>query len=222
VLLREGLSTIADGVIEGRKTFSNTLKYILMGTSSNFGNMFSAAGASFFLPFLPMLPSQILLNNGLYDISQISIPSDNVDPESIRKPRHWDIKSIRNYMLFFGPISSIYDFLTFGMMFYFFHANEQLFQTGWFVESLATQVLVVFVIRTARVPFYKSRAGKWLTITCLSVVGFGALLPYMPFAGSLGFVPLPTAYFIGLGLIVITYLILVSVLKSVFLKKYSV
>lgn len=222
VLLSKSLSTIADGVVEGRVTFSNTMKYILMGTSSNFGNMFSAAGASFFLPFLPMLPSQILLNNGLYDISQISIPSDNVDPESLRKPRHWDIKFIRNYMLFFGPISSIYDFLTFGMMIYVFHANGPTFQTGWFIESLATQVLVVFVIRTSRVPFYKSRASKWLTATCLGVVGFGAILPYLPFANSLGFVPLPTIYFVGLGIIVITYLTLVSVLKSVFLKKYSV
>ena len=222
VLLREGLSTIADGVMEGRVTFSNTLKYILMGSSSNFGNMFSAAGASIFLPFLPMLPSQILLNNGLYDISQISIPSDNVDPESIRKPRHWDIKFIRNYMVFFGPISSIYDFLTYGMMIFFFHANQQLFQTGWFVESLATQVLVVFVIRTNRMPFYKSRASKWLTATCLGVVGLGAILPYMPFANSLGFVPLPTAYFLCLGALVITYLMLVSFLKSIFLKKYGV
>lgn len=221
VLLRKGLSTIADGIIEGRVTFSNTLKYILMGTSSNFGNMFSAAGASFFLPFLPMLPSQILLNNGLYDISQISIPSDNVDKESIAKPRHWDIKFIRDYMLFFGPISSIYDFMTFGMMIFAFHANGSLFQTGWFVESLSTQVLVVFVIRTSRMPFYKSRASKWLTITCLSVVAFGAVLPYMPFAGSLGFTPLPTLYFIGLALIVITYLMLVSVLKSLFLKRHS-
>ncbi|HEX9153220.1 MAG TPA: magnesium-translocating P-type ATPase [Candidatus Saccharimonadales bacterium] len=221
VLLRQGLDTIADGIVEGRRTFGNTLKYILMGTSSNFGNMFSAAGASFFLPFLPMLPSQILLNNGLYDISQISIPSDNVDEESLRKPRHWNIKFIKYYMLFFGPISSIYDFLTFGMMLYIFHAHGSMFQTGWFVESLATQVLVVFVIRTNRMPFYKSRASKWLTVTCLGVVGFAVLLPYMPFANSLGFVPLPPLYFLFLAGLASTYLLLVSSLKSLFLKKYS-
>lgn len=221
VLLRKGLSTIADGIMEGRKTFSNTLKYILMGTSSNFGNMFSAAGASFFLQFLPMLPSQILLNNGLYDISQISIPSDNVDEESLIKPQYWDINFIKKYMLFFGPISSIYDFLTFGMMLFVFHASGSLFQTGWFVESLATQVLVVFVIRTARMPFYKSRPSKWLVISCFSVVGIGALLPFLPFAGSLGFTPLPSLYFIALAFLVGTYLILVSILKSQFLKRFS-
>lgn len=222
VLIRKGLSTIADGIMEGRITFSNTLKYILMGTSSNFGNMVSAASASFFLPFLPMLPSQILLNNGLYDLSQVSIPSDNVDEEMLRKPRRWDVGFIRNYMLFFGLISSIYDFLTFGMMILIFNANGSLFQTGWFIESLATQVLVVFVIRTSRMPFYKSRAGKWLTITCLSVVGFAAALPYLPFASGLGFMPLPPLYFIGLAVIVVTYLALVSVFRIFFIKKYNI
>jgi Mg2+-importing ATPase len=142
VLLRKGLDIIADGVIEGRRTFSNTIKYILMGTSSNFGNMFSAAGASFFLPFLPMAPLQILLTNSLYDLSQITIPTDNVDPESLLKPRHWNIGFIKYYMLFFGPISSLYDFITFGMMLLIFHAHGPLFQTGWFVESLATEILV--------------------------------------------------------------------------------
>jgi len=222
VLLRKGLSTIADGIIEGRVTFSNTLKYILMGTSSNFGNMFSAAGASFFLPFMPMLPSQILLNNGLYDISQISIPSDNVDADSLRKPRHWDIKFIRNYMLFFGPISSIYDFLTFGVMIFVFHASGAMFQTGWFIESLATQVLVVFVIRTSKTWFFKSIASKWLTVTCLSVVAIGAILPYTIVGQNMGFVPLPPLYFLFLVVIVVTYMMLVAVLKSLFLRKYNV
>lgn len=221
VLLRKGLDVISDGIVEGRKTFSNTIKYILMGTSSNFGNMFSAAGASFFLPFLPMLPSQILLNNTLYDISQISIPTDNVDPESLRKPRHWDIKFIKYYMLFFGPISSIYDFLTFGMMLWVFHADQALFQTGWFVESLATQVLVVFIIRTTRVPFYKSRPSKWLTATCLSVVAVGLLLPFTPLASGLGFTPLPPVFFLFLGLLVGTYLLLVMFLRGRFLNKFS-
>jgi Mg2+-importing ATPase len=221
-LLRRGLDVITDGVIEGRRTFSNTIKYILMGTSSNFGNMFSAAGASFFLPFLPMAPSQILLNNTLYDISQISIPTDNVDEESLRKPRHWDIKLIKYYMLFFGPISSVYDFLTFAMLLYVFHASTMLFQTGWFVESLATQVLVVFIIRTARIPFFKSRASKWLVITCLSIVAIGLLLPFSPLASSLGFVPLPPLYFLGLVVLTGTYLAIVSILKAQFLRKFSI
>ena len=221
VLLRKGLDVISDGIVEGRRTFSNTIKYILMGTSSNFGNMFSAAGASAFLPFLPMSPSQILLNNSLYDISQISIPTDNVDEESLRRPRHWDIKLIKNYMLFFGPISSLYDFMTFGMMLWFFHANQPMFQTGWFVESLATQVLVVFVIRTSRVPFYKSRPSKWLTLTCLSVVAAGLLLPYTPLAHGLGFVMLPPLYFLCLIGLVGTYILLVMVLRRLFLRKMS-
>lgn len=222
VLLQKGIDVIADGIIEGRRTFSNTIKYILMGTSSNFGNMFSAAGASFFLPFLPMSPSQILLNNTLYDISQVSIPTDNVDEESLRKPRHWDIKFIKYYMLFFGPISSIYDFLTFGTMLWVFHASQPLFQTGWFVESLATQVLVVFIIRTSRVPFYKSRPSKWLVMTCLGVVGIGLLLPISPFAHGLGFQMLPPLYFLCLLVLVGTYLLLVAWLRGHFMRKYSV
>lgn len=221
VLLRNGLDVITNGIIEGRSTFSNTMKYILMGTSSNFGNMFSAAGASFFLPFLPMMPSQILLNNGLYDLSQISIPTDNVDPESLRKPRHWDIKFIKYYMLFFGPISSLYDFLTFGLMIYVFHASEPLFQTGWFVESLATQILVVFIIRTNRRPFYKSRPSKWLAVACLGAVAVGIILPYSPLASGLGFVPLPPVYFLCLALLVGTYLLLVAKLRARFLKRFS-
>lgn len=222
VLLRKGLDVIADGIIEGRRTFSNTIKYILMDTSSNFGNMFSAAGASFFLPFLPMSPTQILLNNTLYDISQISIPTDNVDEESLRKPRHWDIKSIKYYMLFFGPISSIYDFLTFGVMLWVFHANQPMFQTGWFVESLATQILVVFIIRTSRRPFFKSRPSKWLITTSLGVVGTGLLLPFTPLAHGLGFVPLPPLYFLCLLVLVGTYLLLVAWMRGKFLRKYSV
>ena len=221
VLLRKGLDTIADGVIEGRRTFNNTIKYILMGTSSNFGNMFSAAGASFFLPFLPMLPIQILLTNSLYDISQVTLPSDNVDEESLRKPRHWDIKFIKSYMMFFGPISSLYDFLTFGIMLFVFHASGPLFQTGWFVESLATEILVVFVIRTSRTPFYKSRPGKWVTITCLSMVAIGLALPFSPLASSLGFVPLPPLFFLILLLLVGTYLLLVARLKGIFLERFS-
>lgn len=221
VLMKKSLQVIAEGIIEGRSIFNNTIKYILMGTSSNFGNMFSAAGASFFLPFLPMRPLQILVNNGLYDLSQMTIPSDNVDPESLLKPRHWNIGYIKRYMIFFGPISSLYDFLTFGMMYFVFNARNSLFQTGWFIESLATQVLVVFVIRTGRTPFFKSRPGKYLTLTCLGVVGTGVLLTTTRFGDSLGFTPLPMKYFVMLAMLTGTYLALVEVSKKVFLRKFN-
>ncbi|HUD44428.1 MAG TPA: magnesium-translocating P-type ATPase [Patescibacteria group bacterium] len=221
VLLHKSLDVIADGIMEGRRTFNNTIKYILMGTSSNFGNMFSAAGASFFLPFLPMTPVQILLTNGLYDLSQLSIPSDNVDAESLVKPRHWNINFIRNYMIFFGPISSIYDFLTFGVMIYFFHAQGALFQTGWFIESMATEILVVFVIRTSKTPFFFSKPGKWLLITCLTIVAASLLIPISPLAKPLGFVSPPPLYFVILVLLVSTYLGLVGILKQQFLKRYT-
>jgi P-type Mg2+ transporter len=157
ILLEKDLDVLADGVTGGRQIFANTIKYVLMGTSSNFGSMFSAAGASVFLAFLPMLPSQILLNNLLYDTSQLAIPTDEVDPELIAQPTRWDLGFIRKFMLFFGPISSIFDFATFGIMLWVFHAGPVLFHTGWFVESLATQTLVIFVIRTRRIPFFHSR-----------------------------------------------------------------
>lgn len=220
VLLRKSLDVIAEGIREGRKIFNNTIKYILMSTSSNFGNMFSASGASFFFPFLPMTPTQILLVNGLYDLSQTTIPSDNVDRQSLVKPRQWNIDFIRNYMIFFGPISSLYDFLTFGVMIFVFHAKGALFQTGWFVESLATEILIVFVIRTAKVPFLKSKPSKWLTITCLSIVIIGMYLPYSPLAPSLGFVPLPPVFFAILLVLVTTYMVLVEIAKKFFLRKY--
>jgi len=220
VLLHKGLDVIANGIIEGRKTFSNTIKYILMGTSSNFGNMFSAAISSFVLPFLPMTPLQILLTNGLYDISQLSIPTDNVDHASLLAPKQWDISFIRNYMVFFGPISSVYDFLTFGVMIFLFHAKGALFQTGWFIESIATEILVVFVIRTARVPFFMSYPSLALILTCLSVVAIGTLLPFTPLAKSLGFLTPPPLYFAILIILVSTYLLLVELLKKKFLKKY--
>lgn len=221
VLLHKGLDVIADGIVEGRKIFNNTIKYILMSVSSNFGNMFSAAGASFFLKFLPMTPLQILLTNSLYDVSQMSLPSDNVDKESLLKPRHWNIQFIKNYMLFFGPISSLFDFATFGLLIYFFKAQEKLFQTGWFIESLATEILVVFVIRTARTPFFKSRPGKWLLVTCLAVVIFGFLLPFTPLAPALGFVKPSNHLLLAVFLLVAIYLFIVEVLKTIFLKRYS-
>lgn len=221
VLLSKGLDVIAAGITEGRRTFSNTLKYILMGTSSNFGNMFSAAGASFFLPFLPMTPAQILFNNGLYDLSQLSIPTDAVDPESLVKPRHWNIDFIRDYMIFFGPISSIYDFLTFGVMSFVFHAQTALFQTGWFIESIATQILVVFVIRTSRTPFFTSRPSNWLLATCFGIVALAIAVPFSPWASTLGFVAPPPLFFVVVAILVCTYLLLVEFVKQKFLRRYS-
>jgi Mg2+-importing ATPase len=187
-----------------------------MGTSSNFGNMFSAAGASAFLPFLPMLPSQILLNNLLYDTSQLAIPTDNVDPEQLRAPSHWDLHLIRRFMLFFGPVSSLFDFLTFAVMIGAFHAGPALFRSGWFVESLATQTLVIFAIRTRRSPFTRSRPSLPLTVAAFAVVTVGALLPLSPVADVLGFVRLPATFFLVLTAMVLAYLALVEASKRIF------
>lgn len=221
VLLRKGLDVIDDGIREGRRTFSNTIKYIIITASSNFGNMFSATGASFFLPFLPMTPVQILLNNAMYDVAQLSIPTDNVDHQALLKPRHWKIDYIKNYMLFFGPISSIFDYLTFSMMIIVFHASGSLFQTGWFIESLATQTLIVFVIRTAKQPFYKSRPSNWMMIAAFGVLLTAVIIPYTTFAPALGFTPLPPLYFVYLIILTVSYLLLVEHMKGVFLRKYS-
>jgi len=221
VLLRKSLDVISDGITEGRKTFSNTIKYILMATSSNFGNMFSAAGASFFLKFLPMTPVQILLTNGLYDISQLSIPTDNVDKESLLKPRHWNVNFIKNYMIFFGPLSSIFDFATFSILLFIFHAKDSLFQTGWFIESIATEILVVFVIRTARTPFFFSRPSIWLILTCLSLTLVGIFLPFTPLAQPLGLIIPPLRYFGILIILIAAYLLLVETVKNLFLKRFN-
>ena len=194
------------------------MKYVLMGTSSNFGNMFSAAGASLFLSFLPMLPSQILLNNLLYDVSELTIPTDNVDEELLRRPEHWDIGFIRRFMIFFGPISSLYDFGTFAVMLLVFHAHAPLFRSGWFVESLATQSLVVFIIRTRRVPFFSSRPSRLLLTTTLAVVAVAIALPYSPVAHVLGFRSLPLLFLLILGGMTATYLVLVEAGKSFFFR----
>jgi P-type Mg2+ transporter len=212
ILLERSLRVLHNGIIEGRKAFGNVMKYLLMGTSSNFGNMFSMAGASLFLPFLPMLPTQILLNNFLYDLSQVTIPTDNVDSTYIIKPHRWDIRLIRDFMIYIGPISSIFDFLTFFIMLWVFHASQELFHTGWFVESLSTQTLVLFVIRTAGNPL-RSRPSLPLTITTILIVCIGIILPYTPLAGPLGFTPLPGLFFLFLAAMIITYLLLVEVVK---------
>ncbi|MFL5667208.1 MAG: HAD-IC family P-type ATPase, partial [Ktedonobacteraceae bacterium] len=220
ILLERSLQVIHKGIIEGRKAFGNVMKYLLMGTSSNFGNMFSMAGASFFLPFLPMLPTQILLNNFLYDLSQVTIPTDNVDESYIIKPRRWDMKLIRDFMIYIGPVSSIYDFLTFFIMLGVFHASEPLFHTGWFVESLATQTLVLFIIRTAGNPL-RSPPSRPLTITTLLIVCVGIILPYTPLADALGVTPLPALYFLFLAVMSITYLLLVEVVKRWLMRRLA-
>ena len=216
ILLEKDLDVLADGVAEGRQIFANTIKYVLMGTSSNFGNMFSAAGASLFLSFLPMLPSQILLNNLLYDTSQLAIPTDHVDEEQLHRPSHWDIGFIRRFMVVFGPLSSLFDLATFAMMLLVFHAQATEFRSGWFVESLATQTLVIFAIRTHRVPFFRSRPSLPLALAALGVVVVGTLLPATPLARLLGFSPLPGAFFTALAGMVIIYLALIETGKRLF------
>ncbi len=213
LLLDKDLGVLADGVVEGRHIFANTMKYVFMGTSSNFGNMFSAAVASLVLPFLPMLPGQILLNNLLYDAGQLAIPTDRADPEQLRTPSHWTIGQIRRFMLVFGPISSLFDFATFALMLGVFHATPPEFRTGWFIESIATQTLIVFAIRTRRVPFLRSRPSVTLTAAVLGVVLLSVLIPFTPLAGPLGFTPLPAAFFLLLLVMLVGYLVLVEIAK---------
>ena len=218
ILMEHGLRVLHEGILEGRRAFGNVTKYLMMGTSSNFGNMFSMAGAALFLPFLPMLPMQILLNNLLYDVAQLTIPTDRVEDELVKKPQHWDIRHIRNFMLIIGPLSSIYDFVTFYVLLRVFHADPALFQTGWFVESLATQTLVIFVIRTMKNPL-KSRPSLPLALTSLGVVALGTVLPFTPLGALLHFVPLPPMFFAFLVAVVVTYLLLVEVVKRALREK---
>jgi Mg2+-importing ATPase len=220
ILLRHDLNVLHAGVLEGRRTFANILKYIMMGTSSNFGNMFSMAGATLFLPFLPMLPAQILLNNLLYDLSELPIPMDNVDRDTLAHPRHWDTAFIRNFMWVVGPVSSLFDFLMFFVMLKVFDAGEALFQTGWFIESIATQVLVIFVIRTRGSPF-RSRPHGVLTVMSLAVVIVAAMLPFTPLAPLLGFVAPPPLFFLILPALVLGYLVAAEFMKRLFYRHYS-
>jgi len=215
ILLEDDLGVLHQGVLEGRRTFSNILKYINMGTSSNFGNMFSMAGGALLLPFLPMRPVQILLNNLLYDVSEIAIPLDTVDEEYVRKPRQWDMKAIRNFMLVMGPISSLFDFLTFFVLLKVFHAGESMFQTGWFIESMATQVLVIFIIRTTKNPF-RSRPNGWLMTTSIAVVLIAAILPLTAIGSYFGFVAPPPAFYGAVAAMAATYLIVVEAMKRWF------
>jgi P-type Mg2+ transporter len=220
ILLEPDLSVLGRGVREGRRTFGNVMKYVMMGTSSNFGNMFSMAAASLVLPFLPMLPIQILLNNLLYDLSEMPIPMDEVDPESMAQPRHWDIRFIRNFMLVLGPVSSLFDFLTFGLLLFVFGAGQALFQTGWFIESLATQVLVIFVIRTRRSPL-QSRPNPYLAATALAVVAVAILLPFTALGRWFGFVAPPLSLLAALAVMLVGYLALAEAVKRWFYRRLA-
>ena len=215
ILLQKSLAVIHAGVIEGRQSFGNITKYVLMGTSSNFGNVLSMALASAVLPFLPMLPSQILLNNFLYDLSQLTIPTDNVDPSYIIRPRKWDAGLVQRFMFGLGPISSLFDFLTFGIMLFAFHAGPQLFRAGWFIESLATQTLVILILRTAGNPF-KSRPSTPLLLTVLGSIAVGLVVVLTPLGALIGFDPLPAGFFAALIVLVALYLPLVQVVKRRF------
>jgi len=221
ILLQKSLMVLGDGVIEGRKTFGNILKYIKMGSSSNFGNMFSMTGASLFLPFLPMLPIQILLNNFLYDVSQIAIPSDEVDEEYLKRARPWNVNYIKKFMMVIGPVSSIFDFITFGVLWFIFRASEPLFHTGWFLESLCTQTLVIHIIRTGKIPFIESKPSQFLIFTSIYIVTIGLVIPFTPLGKYFGFVAPPPAYFLTLIAIVGMYLFTVQSVKRWFIKKYG-
>ncbi len=239
ILLEKSLLVLEDGIIEGRRVFANITKYIKMGASSNFGNMFSVVGGAYFLPFLPMAPIQVLVNNLLYDASQVGIPLDHVDDEYLAKPRSWNIKSIQKFMIFIGPISSIFDYATFGLMLYFFGCAayvtpadgaaatpssamfERLFHTGWFVESILTQTLIVHIIRTNRIPFIQSRASKTMLFATLSVMAVGCWLPYSPLAHFLGFEPLPAVFFAWMVAFLLAYSVLTHTVKMWFIRKFG-
>jgi Mg2+-importing ATPase len=220
ILSQTSLRVLEEGVLEGRKTFGNTMKYVMMGTSSNFGNMFSCALASLFLKFLPMLPTQILLNNLLYDVSELTIPTDNVDSGYIEKPKRWDMAFVKRFMVYLGPVSSIFDLLTFLVLLTVFNAAESLFQTGWFIESLITQALVIFVIRTRLTPFYKSKPSRFLILSTFGVVIAALLLPFTPLGDPFKFVTPPAGFFVFLVGFVGAYLVLVEVVKNWFYRRY--
>jgi Mg2+-importing ATPase len=238
ILLEKSLLVLEDGIIEGRKVFGNIIKYIKMGASSNFGNMFSMLGSAFVLPnnLLPMLPVQILVNNLLYDFSQVGIPLDNVDQEYLDKPRRWNIKSIQNFMVFVGPISSIFDYATWFLMLYFFNCAafglsatsdaskahlEQMFHSAWFVESIFTQTLIVHIIRTRRIPFIQSRASRPMLLTTMSIMAIGTWLPYSSLGHFIGLYPLPGSFFLWLALFSLTYGVLTHLVKTWFYKRFG-
>src|SRR5450759_883484 len=215
VLLEKDLGVLVQGVREGRMTFANTLKYVFMATSANFGNMFSMAGVSLFLPFLPMLPGQILLTNLMTDIPEMTIATDSVDGEMVDHPRRWDIGFIRSFMVVFGILSSIFDILTFAALFYILHTTPDQFRTGWFMESVISASLIVLVIRTKK-PFFKSIPGKYLSTATLLIVASAFLFPFMPIGKVFGFRQLPISFLLLMGVIVAFYIISAEIVKAVF------
>jgi Mg2+-importing ATPase len=216
---------LEDGIIEGRRVFNNMLKYLKMTASSNFGNVFSVLIASAFLPFLPMLPIQLLAQNLMYDFSQIAIPFDRDDREQLKNPQHWDPSGLGRFMIFFGPLSSIFDVATFAMMWFVFHADnagaQSLFQSGWFVEGLLSQTLIVHLVRTAKVPFLQSRAAPALLATTAAIMLVGMLLPFSPVAEYFEMQPLPRLYFVGLIVILFGYAALVQCFKRIWIRYYG-
>jgi len=223
ILLEKNLSVLNDGVLAGREVFGNIIKYIKMGASSNFGNMFSVLGASIFLPFLPMLPIQVLTNNLLYDFSQTAIPTDKVDEDYLTRPRKWELGNITRFMIFIGPISSIFDYATFFTMLYVFHCwnNPALFQTGWFVESILTQTLIIHIIRTAHIPFVESWASPPLIAATLTICAIGIALPFTPLGGTLGFVKLPGLFWPIVASFLLSYAVLTTLVKTWFIRRWG-
>ena len=250
ILLERSLMVLEDGILEGRKVFANIIKYIRMGASSNFGNMFSMVGSSYFLKFLPMLPVQVLVNNLLYDFSQIGIPYDHVDAEYMLKPRKWNIGNIQRFMMCVGPTSSIFDYMTFAVMLWFFKcsnlnlaapaellhrfaggpgvANDNtyaasLFHSGWFVESIITQTLIVHVIRTRKIPFFGSCASPVLILSTLIIIVIGSAIPYVPpVAAYLGMVPLPPIFWVFIAVTILCYVTLTHTVNAWFAKKFGI
>jgi Mg2+-importing ATPase len=221
VLLEKDLSVLVQGVREGRTTFANTLKYVFMATSANFGNMFSMAGASLFLSFLPLLPKQVLLTNLMTDFPEMTIATDRVDTEMVAYPRRWDIKAIRKFMITFGLVSSVFDYLTFGALLFILHATPEQFRTGWFLESVVSASLIVLVIRT-RNPFFKSRPSKSLFTATLLVAVVTLILPFTPLARLFGFGRLPIPFLLMLGIIITLYLIAAEITKTLFYRKVKI
>jgi P-type Mg2+ transporter len=218
VLLENDLGVLIQGVRDGRRTFANTLKYVFMATSANFGNMFSMAAASLFLPFLPLLPKQILLTNLMTDFPEMTIAGDAVDSEMVSRPRRWDFAFIRNFMFIFGPLSSLFDFLTFGILLLLLRANQDQFRTGWFMESVVSASIIVLVMRTAK-PFFRSRPGRALLVTTLVTAGLALVLPALPFAPLFGFKMVPPVFFLAVGAIVVLYISLAEFAKAIFYRK---
>jgi P-type Mg2+ transporter len=223
ILLEKSLGALQEGVLEGRRVFGNIIKYVRMGASSNFGNMFSVVGASLFLPFLPMAPIQVLTNNLLYDLSQTTIPTDRVDPDYLLTPRKWEVAGLLRFVLVIGPISSIFDYATFGVMLWVFHAGRipALFQTGWFVESLLTQTLIIHVIRTAKIPFIQSRASAALMATTVAVCAVAVALPFTWAGSALGFVPLPGLYWPIVAGLLAGYAVLTTLVKTWYIRRWG-